>query len=89
MAEEQTKNTYHQLPDLYKIKAIVGRHGLKVIYDAAYVFGVEKDSRSLPTLKSPKQTFFEKTKERKKFHKRIGINNVISHLQSGHRTGIT
>ena len=39
----------------------------------------------IPTSGSPGQTYYEKTKERKKFRKRAGIEPVIGHLKSDHR----
>ena len=36
-------HVYGNVCDVEKIKAIADRHGLKVIYDAAHAFGVEKD----------------------------------------------
>lgn len=40
---------------------------------------------SIPTAGSPGRTYYERSKERKKFRKRAGIEPVIGHLKSDHR----
>ncbi len=40
-------HVYGQPCDTYRIQEIADKYGLKVIYDAAHAFGVEKDGRSI------------------------------------------
>ncbi|MFI5369306.1 MAG: DegT/DnrJ/EryC1/StrS family aminotransferase, partial [Spirochaetia bacterium] len=40
-------HVYGTVCDVAQIKSVADRHGLKVIYDAAHAFGVEKDGKSI------------------------------------------
>ena len=53
---------YGQPCRIDEIQAIADRHGLKVIYDAAHAFGVEKDGRSILTAGNISTLSFHATK---------------------------
>ena len=53
---------YGQPCDIEAIQAIADKHGLKVIYDAAHAFGVEKDGKSVLTAGDISTLSFHATK---------------------------
>ena len=55
-------HVYGNLCDAARIEAIAERRGLKVIYDAAHAFGVEKDGRSVAELGDLTMYSFHATK---------------------------
>lgn len=55
-------HVYGNVCDVEAIDAIAKKHGLKVIYDAAHVFGVEKDGRGIGSFGDASMFSFHATK---------------------------
>ena len=78
----------HTLPDhLDQIERLTGFVPEEAVSDRGYrgrkIIGQTRIS--IPTSGGKGQTYYQKTKERKKFRKRAGIEPVIGHLKSDHR----
>ena len=78
----------HTLPDhLDQIERLTGFVPEEAVADRGYrgrkIIGQTRIS--IPTSGGKGQTYYQKTKERKKFRKRAGIEPVIGHLKSDHR----
>lgn len=78
----------HTLPaHLEQIKRLTGYVPKEALTDRGYRGKKEVGGMKvcIPSSGSPGQTYYEKSKERKKFRKRAGIEPVIGHLKSDHR----
>lgn len=78
----------HTIPDhLDQIKRLTGHVPEEVVTDRGYrgkkMYGETR--LSIPTSGSPGQSYYLKTKERRKFRNRAGIEPVVGHLKSDHR----
>lgn len=70
-----------------QIRRLTGHTPKEILTDRGYrgKKSVGSTGISIPTSGSPKQSYYEKRKARKKFSKRAGIEPVIGHLKSDHR----
>jgi len=55
-------HVYGNICDVEKIEGIAKKHGLKVIYDSAHAFGIEKDGRGIGTFGDANMFSFHATK---------------------------
>jgi IS5 family transposase len=72
---------------LEQIRRLTGYAPEEAVTDRGYRGEKEvgRTKINIPTSGSPKQSYYEKRKARKKFCKRAGIEPVIGHLKSDHR----
>jgi len=72
---------------LEQIRRLTGYAPEEAVTDRGYRGKKEvgRTKINIPTSGSPKQSYYEKRKARKKFCKRAGIEPVIGHLKSDHR----
>ena len=70
-----------------QIRRLTGHTPKEILTDRGYRVkkSVGSTDISIPTSGSPKQSYYEKRKAKKKFCKRAGIEPVIGHLKSDHR----
>lgn len=78
----------HTIPDhLDQMKRLTDHVPEEVVTDRGYrgkkMYGETR--LSIPTSGSPGQSYYLKTKERRKFRNRAGIEPVVGHLKSDHR----
>ena len=72
---------------LEQIRRLTGYTPEEAVTDRGYRGKKEvgRTQINIPTAGTPGQSYYQKTKARKKFEKRAGIEPVISHLKSDHR----
>ncbi|MGM9753141.1 MAG: IS5 family transposase [Candidatus Cryptobacteroides sp.] len=70
-----------------QIRRLTGHTPKEILTDRGYrgKKSVGSTEISIPSSGSPKQSYYQKAKARKKFCKRAGIEPVIGHLKSDHR----